>query len=114
MEEDMERELLDRFEKLEDKLTKVIQETVKSLQDHTDKLLELTIDPIKESVNRHTKDIDELYNKDRENRDRFGKIEGRVNILEDDKIDNKDNGNKWVAIIGILGGLIVGLIGFLL
>ena len=102
------------FEKILDTWGSSITDLIATMQDHHNKTLDLSIQPIKENMKRHAADLSELYDKDRENRDRFGMIEGRVKTLEDDKIDNKDNNSKWIGILGILAGILIAIMGFVI
>lgn len=81
---------------------------VKESETHIKETLQLTIDPIKDTTDRHTKDIDGLFDKDRENRDRFGVIEGRVKTLEDDKDDSKHGKEIRVGIWAIVVTIVLG------
>ena len=74
-------ELLNFLNGMKSDLTVAVKESEK----HIKETLQLSIDPLKDTTERHTKDIDSLFDKDRENRDRFGKIEAYVKTLTDYK-----------------------------
>ena len=98
-------ELLNVLNGMETKFLNAVKES----ETHIKETLKLSIDPIKDTIDRHTKDIDGLFDKDRENRDRFGAIEGRVKTLEDDKDDNKHSKEIRVGIWAIIVTIILGL-----
>ncbi len=76
-------------------------------EQHIKETLQLSIDPIKETLERHTKDIDDLYTKDREHRDRFGEIESDVKNLMEDKKDNKHDKEIRVGVWGVISAIIL-------
>lgn len=78
-----------------------LKNSQKESENHIKETFKLTIDPIKETTLRHTEDISGLFDKDREHRERFGKIEGRVKTLEDDKEDHKHGQEIRVGIWAI-------------
>ena len=97
-----------------DDFKKDIKETLKNIENHIKELIESTIKPIEKQLNQHTKDISDLYDKDRETRDRVGRVEGRVTTLE------KGNNNRkfstemiivvFIAIGSIITSIVLGLI----
>ena len=88
-------------------MKKELKASFKESEQHIKETLQLSIDPIKETLERHTKDIDDLYTKDRENRDRFGKIEADVKTLKDDKDDNKHDKEIRVGIWAIVSAIAI-------
>lgn len=97
-----------------DNFKKDMTTAFKESENHIRETLKLNIDPIKETTDRHTKDIDDLYNKDRENRDRFGIIEADVKTLKENKNDGKHNKELNMGYIGIIVGIIVATVGWLI
>ncbi len=89
-------------------------QAVKDSETHIKETLKLTIDPVKESLKTHKADIDDLYEKDREHRDRFGQVEGRVKTLEDDKKDNNISKEMKLVTIGIIITGIIGVIAIII
>ena len=92
-----------------DKMQTALEKSQKESENHIKETFKLTIDPIKDTTDRHTKDIDGLFDKDREHRDRFGEIEGRVKTLEDDKDDSKHGKEIRVGIWAIAVTIILGV-----
>lgn len=103
-------ELLTFLTNMENKFIGAVKESEK----HIKETLKLTIDPVKDELKTHKKGIDDLYNKDRENRDRFGKIEGRVNTLEEDKKDNDISKEMKLVTIGIIVTAIIGIVAIII
>ena len=93
-----DEQLYARFDSLETKLTTAIKEAIETVQKYNDKTLD-----------RHTEDLDQLFTHDRQNRDRFGEIEGRVKTLEDDKDDSKHGKEIRVGIWAIAVTIILGI-----
>lgn len=93
---------------------KDIKESLKSLEDHIRSLLETTIKPIEGTLNRHTKDIGDLYEKHRETIVDIGKLDGRLKTLEDDKQDKKFSTEMkiiiGIAVITTLSSIVMGLL----
>jgi len=92
-----------------DNMKTELKQSQKESEQHIKESFTLTINPIKETTERHTKDIDDLYNKDREHRDRFGEIEGRVKTLEDDKDDSKHGKEIRVGIWAVAVTVVLGI-----
>ena len=89
-------------------------QAVKDSENHIKETLKLTIDPVKDNLKKHESDIDDLYNKDREHRDRFGKVEGKVKTLEDDKKDNNISKEMKLVTIGIIVTGVIGVIAIII
>ena len=77
-----------------------IKESLQAIEKHIRELIESSIKPIEKQVDKHTIDIEQLYNFDREKRERDGKVEGRVKILEDDKQQHQFS-TEMKIVIGI-------------
>jgi len=92
-----------------DNMKTELKQSQKESEQHIKESFTLTINPIKDTTERHTKDIDDLYNKDREHRDRFGEIEGRVKTLEDDKDDSKHGKEIRVGIWAVAVTIVLGV-----
>ncbi len=84
-------------------------QAVKDSETHIKETLKLTIDPVKDNLKKHEGDIDDLYGKDREHRDRFGKVEGRVEILENDKTNDKFSKEMKIVTVGIIVTALIGI-----
>ena len=91
-------QLYARFDSLEIKLTAAIKEAIETVQKYNDKTLD-----------RHTGDLNQLFEHDRENRDRFGVIEADVKNLKEDKEDNKHNKEIRVGVWAIAVTIILGV-----
>lgn len=98
-----------------DEFKKDIKEAINRLEEHIKSLLESNIAPIQEQQKKHTEDIRDLYEKDREMRDRVGSLEGRVKTLEDDKQDNRFSTEMKivivVALIGVGASVLIAIFG---
>jgi hypothetical protein len=92
-----------------DKMQQTFKEDIKQSEEHIKETFKLTIDPIKETTDRHTRDIEDLYEKDREHRDKLGDIAGRVKTLEDDKEDNKHGKEIRVGVWAIVVTIVLGV-----
>jgi hypothetical protein len=92
-----------------DKMQQTFKEDIKQSEEHIKETFKLTIDPIKETTDRHTRDIEDLYEKDREHRDKLGDISGRVKTLEDDKEDNKHGKEIRVGVWAIVVTIVLGV-----
>jgi len=77
-----------------------IKESLQAIEKHIRELIESSIKPIEKQVDKHAFDIDQLYTFDREKRERVGRVEGRVKILEDDKQQNQFS-TEMKIIIGV-------------
>lgn len=93
---------------LDGMITRLI-DSQKESEKHIKETFKLTIDPIEKTLERHSSEIFGLFDKDREHRERFGKIEGRVVVLEDDKKDHKDSQQLRVGIWAIVASVILGI-----
>lgn len=95
-----------------------IQKSLESLEQHIKDLLESNIKPIESTLERHTADIGDLYEKHRETLVDYGKIDGRVKTLEDDKQDSKFStemklafGGVVVALFGVAAAILIAIFG---
>lgn len=93
-------------------MKKELKASFKESEQHIKETLQLSIDPIKDTTDRHTKDIDGLFDKDREHRDRFGEIEADVKNLMEDKKDNKHDKEIRVGVWGIVAAFILAAGGY--
>ena len=89
-----DEQLYARFDSLETKLTTAIKEAIETVQKYNDKTLD-----------RHTGDLNQLFEHDRENRDRFGVIEADVKNLKEDKKDNKHDKEIRVGVWAIVSAI---------
>lgn len=98
-----------------DDLKREIKEDLSCFKTDIKELLDIKLDPVEKQQDKHTKDIDDLYNKDREMRDRIGAVEGRVKTLEDDKEHGKFSKEmKIVLVAAILSPFAGALISFVM
>ena len=88
-------------------MKKELTVSFKESEQHIKETLQLSIDPIKETIDRHTGDIDQLFDHDRKNRDRFGAIEADVKNLKEDKEDNKHNKEIRVGVWAIVSAAVL-------
>lgn len=95
-------------------MKKELKTSFKESEQHIKETLQLSIDPIKDTTDRHTKDIDDLYNKDREHRDRFGVIEADVKNLMEDKVDNKHDKEIRVGVWAIVSAAVLAATGWVI
>ena len=93
-----DEQLYARFDSLESKLTTAIKEAIETVQKYNDKTLD-----------RHTSDLNQLFEHDRKNRDRFGVIEADVKNLKEDKEDSKHSKEIRVGIWAIAASIILGI-----
>jgi hypothetical protein len=82
------------------------------------KHLELAIADVKATtagdIQRLRNDISELYEKDREMRDKVSCIAARVGVLEDDKSQHSDDRRFTLALIGLIISFGLAVAGWLL
>ena len=86
-----------------------LKDSQKESEKHIKETFQLTIDPVKEKLNKHESDISELYDFDRNKADRIGVVEGRIKTLEDDKDDSKHGKEIRVGIWAIAVTIILGV-----
>lgn len=86
----------------------------KQLSESLEKLFNAYIDPIKETMRRHTDDIRDLYDHDRQSRDKLSIAETKIDTLED-KIDkhieysgddDKFKRTQAVAIVAVVASVL--------
>lgn len=69
--------------------------------------MDILLSSIKEDVDRHREDLDDLYNKDRESKERIQKLESNLeNHVDNHKEQKSDKNNNTGVIIGVLGVMI--------
>jgi hypothetical protein len=70
-------------------------------------------DALKETTNRHSTQIDELYKFQKQTIEDLGKLDGRIGKLEDDKTDKKTNTGFIISICALVMSIIFAIIGWL-
>lgn len=70
-------------------------------------------EPIVKDVDRLREDINNLFDMDRDTRDRIGLVESDVKTLKDDKEDKKHSSQNVILIITIVITAAIALIGWI-
>jgi len=93
-----------------DEFKKEIKETLQNIENHIKELIESTIKPIEKQLNQHTNDISDLYDKDRETRDRLGHVEGRATTLEKGSSNKKFSTEMIIVVFIAIGSIITNIV----